>query len=89
MSGWLKLVIVLLVLAGAGMGYLHLVNPELGRELLGDTPMAPAASVITAYKWRDAQGNWQLTDRPPPDGTPYETVEADSSANIMPSLQRN
>ena len=89
MPGWMKLVVALLVLAGAGTAYLHLVDPELGRELLGNTPIAPTPSVTKAYKWRDAQGNWQLTDQPPPEGTPFETLETSSDANIVPSLKRD
>jgi hypothetical protein len=88
MPGWLKFAVVLSILAAAGIGSLYVVDPDLGRELLGDTPIAPAPSVTTAYKWRDSKGNWQLTDRPPPQGTPYETLEANSDANILPSLNR-
>lgn len=86
MSGWLKLVVAVLVIAALAAGYLFLVDRELGRELLGDTPLAPGPSVTTAYKWRDADGNWQLSDRPPPPGTAYETLEADPNANIVPGV---
>ena len=41
--------------------------------------------VTTIYKWRDAQGNWQITDRPPPEGAPYEILKYRSDANILPS----
>jgi len=27
----------------------------------------------TIYKWKDAQGNWQFTDQPPPAGVEYTT----------------
>ena len=87
MPGWLKLLLVVVVVLGSGAGYLYLVDPELGRELLGDTPIAPPPRVTTAYKWRDEHGNWQLTDQPPPEGTPYQKLEAHSDANIMPSLK--
>lgn len=85
--GWLKLTVAACVAAAAGLGYLYFVDPRLGRELLGDTPIAPPPTVTTAYKWRDGNGNWQLTDRPPPAGTAYETIEASSDANIVPSLR--
>ena len=84
----MKVLIILVVLLAGTAGYLWFVDPKLGRELLGDTPIAPPSTVTTAYKWRDAQGNWQLTDEPPPEGTPYETIQADPGANVLPSLQR-
>ena len=85
--GWVKLTLAASVVSAAAIGYLYFVDPGLGRELLGDPPIAPPPAVTTAYKWRDERGNWQLTDRPPPEGTPYETIEASSDANIMPSLK--
>ena len=87
MPGWLKFVAVLAVAAALGGGYLWFVDPELGRRVLRDTPLAPPPAITRAYKWRDAQGNWQLTDRPPPAGTPYETLEAHEGANVMPSAR--
>ena len=85
----MKVLVILIVVLAGGAGYLWFVDPQLGRELLGNTPIAPPSAVTTAYKWRDAQGNWQLTDQPPPEGTPYETIQADPSANVLPSLQRS
>ncbi len=87
MPGWLKLVLVLGAAAALALAYAHFVDPQLGRKVLGGTPLAPSA-VTTAYKWRDAQGNWQLTDSPPPQGTPYEVVEAHGDANIIPSTRK-
>lgn len=85
MPGWLKLVLVLAVGTAAGAGYLYFIDPDLGREVLRGTPMAPSPAVTTAYKWRDAQGNWQLTDQPPAPGIEYEILEAHHDANIMPT----
>ena len=31
------------------------------------------------YRWKDAQGNTVMSDRPPPVGTPYEAISTDSS----------
>lgn len=86
MPGWLKFALLLAVAAAGGLGYVYFVDPELGREVLRGTPMAPPPAVTTAYKWRDASGNWQLTDRPPAPDIAYETLEAPHDANIMPSL---
>jgi hypothetical protein len=86
MPGWLKLVLGVGVVLGALGAYLHFVDPQLGRELLGGTPLAPEQTVTTAYKWRDAKGRWQLTDRPPPDGIPYERLETRSGDNVVPAF---
>ena len=37
-----------------------------------------------AYKWRDADGGWQITDTPPSGDTPYETIEVRSDTNVLP-----
>ena len=86
MPGWLKLLIVVCVVGAAGGGYLYLFNAKLGRELLSGTPLAPATAVTRAYKWRDASGNWQLTDTPPPAGTTFERLETRSDDNIVPAF---
>ena len=86
MPGWLKVLLALCAIAAAGAGYLYVLDPQLGRQLLGGTALEPAATVTTAYKWRDAKGNWQLTQEPPPEGTPYEVLETRSGDNIVPGL---
>ena len=86
MPGWLKLLLALLVVSAAGGGYLYLFDPQLGRQLLIGTPLQLPASVVTAYKWRDAKGNWQLSGDPPPEGTAYEVLETRSDDNIVPAL---
>jgi hypothetical protein len=83
--GWLKPVLVLALAAGAAAGYLYLVDPDLGRRILADTPIAPPQSLTTVYKWRGADGGWQLTDRPPPGGTPYEVLQTRGARNVISS----
>jgi len=36
------------------------------------------------YRWRDAEGRWQITDVPPAD-RPYETVVVDPRTNVVPA----
>jgi hypothetical protein len=40
----------------------------------------------TLYRWHDAQGNLQITDRPPPD-RPWEAVKIDPNRNLVPAGQ--
>jgi hypothetical protein len=60
-------------------------SPELRKDvdnLLRDTGLKSTS--VTLYKWRDKQGVWQYTQKPPPAGVPYEEVEARSDVNVLP-----
>ena len=79
-----KFILILLLLAIAGAAFFYL-NPELRREvesLLQSSGLKPASTMF--YKWQDADGQWQYSQDPPPEGTPFERVEARSDVNIMP-----
>ena len=75
---------VVLALLALGIGYAYLYHPEQIRALLGDSPLAPPPSVTRAYKWQDEHGSWHVSDQPPPDGTPYQTITVRSDTNVMP-----
>jgi hypothetical protein len=36
------------------------------------------------YKWQNNQGVWQYTQKPPPEGVPFEEIEARSDVNVLP-----
>jgi hypothetical protein len=81
-----KTLLYLLVLALLALGLYAWFNPDFlrqveqtGRELSGAGP-----TTTTFYKWQDAAGEWQLSDRPPPAGIPYQTVEVRSDQNVLP-----
>jgi hypothetical protein len=38
-----------------------------------------------AYRWRDKNGQWQLSDKPPAAGIDYEIVEYHKDTNVIPS----
>jgi hypothetical protein len=60
-------------------------SPDLRKDvngLLRDTGLE--SSAVTLYKWQDQQGGWHYTQDPPPEGTPYEEVEARSDVNVLP-----
>lgn len=59
--------------------------PAAIREQLPVPAPAPArADNPTLYKWKDAQGRWNVTDEPP-QGRPYEAVKIDPDTNVLPS----
>ncbi len=41
--------------------------------------------MVTSYRWRGDNGEWQLSNTPPPAGIPYETLEVDPDANLLPA----
>jgi len=75
-------VLVILAIAGA---YLYL-NPEKWKKWVKGTPLEPPPAVTQMYKWKDANGQWQVSDRPPDAGTKYEMLQYRSDENIVPSL---
>ena len=86
--GCLKWLVAVLALGGA-VGGVYFGRSDLVRPYLEGTPLEPPRQVTTVYKWRGADGSWRYSETPPPAGTPYETIEANSDANILPSLKRD
>jgi hypothetical protein len=85
--GWLKPVLIASLLGGAGLAYLYIAERERLAGWLEGTPLALPATVTRAYKWRDADGAWQITDTPPPAGTSYETMTVRGDVNVVPALR--
>ena len=77
-------IILLTALSGAG-AYLYF-SPDVWRPWVKDTPLEPAPTKTQVYKWQDASGQWQITDRPPTGEIPYQNLEYTSDANIVPSI---
>ena len=75
-------VVVVLLATAAAAVYVYRPAPVL--RLLEGTPLELAAPVTVVYKWRNADGTWQISDRPPPAGTPYETLEASGDITVLP-----
>ena len=57
--------------------------PEAVREHLPE-PVQPAARNPVLYKWKDDQGRWNITDRPP-EGRSFEAITVDPDTNVLPS----
>lgn len=76
-------VLVTLVLLGGAAAYVWYYQPEsLPREWRRENPRS-REYMPPVYRWVDAQGVTQLTDKPPVD-RPYETVRVDPNTNIVP-----
>lgn len=82
----MKTALILIVVAALGLGAWAWFNPEFADQVDGSLrDMNVKPKTTTVYKWRDAAGNWQITDQPPTDGTSYETLEYHRDANVMPA----
>ena len=83
----MKIMLILVLVIAAFAGWLYF-DTDARQRWLGGTPLEPVASVTTVYKWQDEQGNWQITDEPPPDGVEYERLEYHSDTNVMPLVPK-
>lgn len=81
----LKVLAVILLIAGIAGGYLYL-HPDIWKQWVRGTPLEPPPSVTRVYKWKDANGQWQVSDHPPAAGTHYEVQQYRSNENVVPSL---
>jgi hypothetical protein len=52
------------------------------RELSADAGITKKTTYV--YKWRNAKGEWQLTDQPPPAGVEYERLDYREDLNVLP-----
>lgn len=77
------LLVFILIVAGLVL----YIKPEYRDELnrLSDQALPAAVTQTQAYRWQDKNGQWQLSDRPPPAGTEYEIVQYHKDTNVIPS----
>ncbi len=80
----MKTVLLLVVFILIGLaGYLYL-NPERASDWLSRAPSSPTEEATRVYKWRDNEGNWQITDRQPPAGVDFEIRDYHRDVNVLP-----
>ncbi|MFK5912816.1 MAG: hypothetical protein QM484_00455 [Woeseiaceae bacterium] len=53
---------------------LHQIVPEINSTML--------------YQWKNAQGKWQITDKPPQKGIIYKTVSSHDQINVITKAQK-
>ena len=81
----MKILVLILLIAASVGGYLYL-HPEIVRPLLQGTILEPPPVETKLYKWRDASGQWQVSDTPPSAGIKYEILQYRSDVNVVPAL---
>ncbi len=81
--GTKKIILLAVAVAAAALAGYWYVTPQARPSWLGDRlPVADHAEV-RLYRWRDASGQWQVSDQPPPDGVPYEIVSYRHDTNVL------
>jgi len=48
--------------------------------------MKPPPAETKLYKWRDATGQWQVSDTPPGEGIKFEVLQYRNDVNVVPAL---
>lgn len=82
----LKYFILLAAVAASSAIYIYR-DQALQSKLLGKVyQVAPELNQSILYKWKNSQGEWQVTDKPPSKDIPFTTVTSQDQINIMPSL---
>jgi hypothetical protein len=82
----LFLLLILLLLVAGLVLYLRPEYRDRMQSLSSDLGLSRITPKKTAhlFKWRDASGNWQITDRLPPEGVDYEKLEYREDVNVLP-----
>lgn len=91
-----NLLLAVLLAVAIGGGYAWWQNEQRLRQQRIEEldraahPPAPTAHAKDAnpplYKWKDEQGQWHITDRPPAGGLPYEKVTVNPETNVLPAV---
>ena len=79
----MKLLVAGAFVAAAAGAYLY-TNSELVARWLRLTPFEREPVATRLYKWKDDEGQWHVTDKPPPAGTDHETLDYRGDVNILP-----
>jgi len=90
----MKILVLLILILAVAAGYIYLhpeaVQPWLQgtplEQLLRGTPLERPPAETTLYKWRDATGQWQVSDKPPGGGVKYEVLRYRSDVNVVPAI---
>lgn len=79
-----KKIIFFLVIIVIALAVLAIYNPSVKHWLLQTSGTLQDKTVV--YKWQDANGKWQISNQPPPSGTPYTEQEYLHDTNVLPPL---
>jgi hypothetical protein len=74
----------LILLLAVVVGIMVLFYPDKLKEWSKDTPLEPAPTTTTLYKWQNSKGEWVVSGDPPAEDIPYQKMKYRSDANVLP-----
>ncbi len=69
--------------AADAFGYRH-VEPRFTTFQPLAPLVNPSSKTTRVYRWKDANGNWQVADRHPGEDVVYEVLEYRNDVNVLP-----
>ncbi len=59
--------------------------PDVSKKLGDIQPQLFDNKTKPLYKWKNNKGEWIVSDKPPGDGTRYETLQYNPDSNVIPA----
>lgn len=83
MKKWVSITAIILAITGI----IIYQNPEYRAwfERQSNEVLPNTVTHNKVYRWRNNNGQWQLSDKPPAAGIKYEVVEYHKETNVIPS----
>jgi len=60
-------------------------NPDLRTRVMEmPADLGISKKTTRVYKWQNTDGQWQISDQLPPDGTEYDVLDYHEDLNVLP-----
>ena len=79
----MKKLLWIIILAIVGIAGYAWYDKDFRNIILQKSGVKPVKSKV--YKWQDKDGQWHITNQPPPPGTPYTEQEYLHNTNVIPA----
>ena len=74
----------ILAIIAVAIGILAYQDPDIKKWVMKSVGQEQDSSKL--FKWKDTDGNWQISNTPPANGIPYTEQEYLHNTNIVPPL---
>ena len=80
----MKTLVTLIVISVLSFGTYYYFKPNQVKDWFRDAGLITAPETTRVYKWQDGEGNWHVSDKPPPGDATYEVRDYRSDENVLP-----